>query len=171
MRTAALLMVVCVAGGEVEAQSSSEARDGIAAGVAVGAGLEGAGAWLVTGARLSTPLGSRVALDVDAKHITGGSNRFSRIPRAYAGQVRIGRPRDANGVTRHWIVGLQWFDVTKFDGAGRRLGREHSSALVVGRGSDQIFANGLRVAEELTFSGGDGFLVLASVTVQFRLRR
>jgi len=35
----------------------------------------------------------------------------------------------------------------------------------------QIFANGLRVAEELTFSGGDGFLLLPSVTVQFRLRR
>jgi hypothetical protein len=171
MKTAAVLVAVCLAAGEARAQSSSELRDGVAAGVTVGAGLEGAGPWLLTGARLSSSLGSRVALDVDAKHITGGSNRFSRIRRAYAGQLRLGRPREATGVSRHWIVGLQWFDVTTFDGAGRPFGHGYSSALMVGRGWDQIFASGLRVAEELTFSGGDGFLISASVTMQFRLRR
>jgi len=131
--------------------------------------LEGGGPWLMTGLRISTPLGSRAGLDVESGAIFGGKTVFSSITSFNALQLRLMRTRRADdGRARAWLVGLFHVPVHPSRSAARR---RDEVMLTIGRAWDQVYRNGARLSGEVGFRGGVGYMVYATVSVQAGTRR
>jgi len=97
------------------------------------------------GVRLSAPLGARVGVDLDAGRVYGASSKYADIRRFYAGQLRFTRSRSADNVSRYWLGGLKYFKTTKLDGQGGVVNHQPHSALSIGHGWSQVWANGVAV--------------------------
>ena len=145
-------------------------REGIAFGAVASPALEGGGPWFMPALRLSVPAGPRYGVDVDIGRIHGGSSKYARIRRYEAVQLRFNRKTsEADGLVRYWLVGLQRLHITKLDGEGTVTRQKHDVPLVVGRGWSQPFRSGARLAAEVAGGGGNGFIVMLSVGVQWGL--
>ena len=151
--------------------ASSETRDTpherVAFGLVANVALEGSGPWLAPGLRVTMPFGARAALDVESSAVFGGGTPYGSITSFLAANIRLHRgSRKDDGSGRSWIVGLRHYPIS-------RQGHAHSSdlALTLGHGWDQVFASGRRVAGEVGFSGGSGFLFFATIVVTFPLHR
>ncbi len=178
MRVFMCVVIVLAAGANaLHAQTGAAAapvppREGIAFGAVASPALEGGGPWFMPALRLSVPAGPRCGVDVDIGRIYGGSNKYARIRRYEAVQLRFGRKTsEEDGVARYWLVGLQRLHVTKFDGKGTVTRQRYDVPLVIGRGWRQPYRSGARLSTEVAGGGGTGFIVLISVGVQWSLAR
>ena len=174
LRRGCLVATVALAGPanaqDVTPQSHSAfPRGELAIGAVITPALEGAGPWFMPAIRLSAPLGSTLAIDLDAGRIYGGINKYAEIERFYAAQIRFVREPLRSDTTRgYWLVGPLYLPITKLDGKGNFVRRKASTFLTVGRGWDQLFQNGSRFTGELGFSGGEGFIFYARAGLQWR---
>jgi hypothetical protein len=155
--------------------ASEPARDGVALGASLTPALAGElGFW--PSARVSTPLGSRIALDLDAGRLYPAENGYFSTRAFYAVQFRFLRaPRDERGSARFWIFGSEYIRGSELDGDGN-VTDPHAGigAIRIAYGGDRLYANGTRTAAEVGVIGGGsaaptGFY--ASVTVQWLPRR
>jgi hypothetical protein len=173
MRTlACLLASLAMAAGAYGQGAPSESAGPPSAWIAIGGiavpAWEGGGPWFMPGVRLSAPLGARVGVDLDAGGVYGASSKYADIRRFYAGQLRVTRrSRSVDNVPRYWLGGLKYFKTTKLDGHGSVVNHQPHTALSIGHGWSQVWANGTRVVNEIGFSGGDGFMVYTTVGVQW----
>ncbi len=118
--------------------------------------------------RVSAPLGTRLGLDIDAGRVFGASSKYADIRSFYAAQMRYSRtsrPPDDDG--RYWLAGLTCLNSTKLDGQGGVVNHTPHMALSVGHGWSHVSGSGIRAFNEIGFSGGDGFMVYASLGVQW----
>ena len=145
-------------------------RESFAVGLLATPALEGGGPWFMPTVRISAPLGAKHSVDLDAGRIFGGSNDYAEMRTFVAGQIRFPRKsREGRADARYWLVGLKYLRMKKLDGQGAFLSHNPDTALTVGHGWKQTFRNGLRAVNELGFSGGRGFMVYASIGVQWGL--
>lgn len=143
-------------------------REGFAFGISLSPALEGSGPWFLPGYRLTAPLGAKAALDLDAGIILGGSGMYTGIHGFYASKVRFARkPRRPAGSTSYWLTGLTFLQGTKIDSAGNPIGNRTYNALTIGHGWNEVFRNGGRITGEVGFSGGEGYMLHATLAVQF----
>jgi hypothetical protein len=148
--------------------SEAPQRESFAVGLLATPALEGGGPWFMPTVRISAPLGAKHSVDLDAGRIFGGSNDYAEIRTFVAGQIRFARKsREARADARYWLVGLKYLSMKQLDGQGTFLRHNPDTALTVGHGWKQTFRNGLRAVNELGFSGGRGFIVYASIGVQW----
>jgi hypothetical protein len=171
MRNALLLLLLLGYAGPAAAQPP-------AVGIQITPALDGfTNAWLMTGVRFSAPLGSRLGIDVEAGRILGGTTDLpssSAIARvhvrsSYSSQMRFMRgERRPDGTGRYFLAGLQLLAVEKFDQGGALASDELTSAVLLGFGFDQLFANRTRVSAEVGLSGGDGFIPYLAIGIQWR---
>jgi hypothetical protein len=127
-------------------------------------------------ARVSTPIGRRIALDLDAGRMYPAENGYFSTRAFYAVQFRFLRaPRDDGGSRRFWIVGPAYIRGSDLDGDGH-VTDPHAGigAIRIAYGGDRLYSNGMRTAAEIGVIGGGssaptGFY--ASVAVQWRPRR
>lgn len=165
---AGLAMAAGAYGQDAPSESAGPPSEGITIGGIAVPAWEGGGPWFMPGVRLSAPLGARVGVDFDAGRVYGASSKYADIRRFYAGQLRfIRRTTSADNVSRYWLGGLTYFKTTKLDGQGGVVNHQPHTALSIGHGWSQAWANGTRVVNEIGFSGGDGFMVYATVGVQW----
>jgi hypothetical protein len=142
-------------------------RERISFGVVTNFALEGSGPWLAPGLRVTVPLGKRAAFDAESSAVFGGKTGFGSINSFMAANLRLFRgSRQGDGTGRSWIAGLRYYPITRQGAA-----RSSDVALTLGHGWDQVFASGRRVAGEIGFSGGSGFLFFATIAVMFPLHR
>jgi hypothetical protein len=168
---ACFLVVVAVhAGAEASgapAGSAAPLQEGLAVGLLATPAREGGGPWFLPAVRVSAPLGAKRGVDFDAGRIFGGSNKYADIRRFYAGQFRFRRADQEDAMGRYWLVGLMFMSITKLDGQGGVRDKKPYAALSIGHGWNQAFPNGTRAVSELGFSGGEGFMVYATIGVQW----
>lgn len=144
-------------------------RGELAIGAVVTPALEGGGPWFMPAVRLSAPLGSKLAIDLDAGRIFGGINKYAEFQRFYGAQIRFVRSELRSDASRgYWLVGPLYLPFTKLDGKGNFVRRKSTTFLTVGRGWDQLFQNGSRFTGEIGLSEGDGFIFYARAGVQWR---
>jgi hypothetical protein len=174
MRTLVFSIIFLATGVTASAQNDipptavPAVRERISLGALATPALEGAGPWFMPAVRLSLPLGSRHGVDLDGGRIYGGSNKYADIRTFYAAQIRFLRgARLADGSARYWLAGLKYLAITKLDGAGSVVKKKADVPATFGHGWSQVFRNGARVANEIGFSGGNGFMFYASVGVQW----
>ena len=158
--------------------AASTPKDSIAIGIQITPMLDGfVDPWLKAGVRFSVPLGARLGIDVEAGRILGGKTDLPdssdhavvQIRSFYSSQMRFVRgTRQADGSGRYFLAGLQLLTVEKFDHDGVRVVDELSSALLLGFGVDQLFANRTRLVTELGISGGDAISPYMTICVQWR---
>ena len=184
MRWPLLILLVLGFSKSVTAQApvdpaAAPPRDGIAIGVQITPTLDGfVDPWLKWGLRFSAPLGARVGIDLEATRILGATTEFPdssdigvvHVRSSYSSRMRVTRgPRQADGTGRYFLAGLQWLRVEKFDHDGVRVADDLSSAVLLGFGFDQLFANRTRLVTELGISGGDAISPYLAIAVQWRL--
>ena len=146
-------------------------RERFSVGVVATPALEGGGAWFIPAIRLSGPVRGRIGFDVDGGRVVGGTNALVTITSQYLGRVRFMRgTRSETGNGSYWAVGIQYFPATKVEPNGNRR-RRHYTALAVGRGWDYVSPRGFLAINEIGFSGGEGYLVYASIGVGWTPRR
>lgn len=174
MRTHILFLAALALTGVAYAQDGT-ARPGafprgeLAIGAVITPALEGGGPWFMPAIRLSAPLGSKLAIDVDAGRIFGGVNKYAEIQRFYGAQIRFLRSELRSDSTRgYWLVGPLYLPFTKLDGKGNFVRHTSTTFLTVGHGWDQLFPSGSRLNGEIGLSGGDGFIFYARAGVQWR---
>jgi hypothetical protein len=179
MRIAGALCVIACAASTAQAQPPSE---GVAIGVVATPALDGfTDFWFMPAVRISASLGSRLAIDLDAGRVFGGTIKFAsplrdstaaiRAHHFYAGQLRLlTARRRSDGGSTYWLVGVHHMATKRFDRDGNLVGREPAGGGVLGFGSDQVFANRTRVSAEIGISGPDGFRPFLAVGVQYPLR-
>jgi hypothetical protein len=186
MRTLLLVLLMLGFTSRAAARSPIEPaatapRDSIAIGIQITPMLDGfVDPWLKAGVRFSAPLGARLGIDVEAGRILGGKTELPdsgeqavvQIRSFYSSHMRFVRgTRQADGSGRYILAGLQLLTVEGFDHDGVRVVDELSSALLLGLGFDQLFANRTRVVVELGVSGGDAISPYMAIGVQWRLGR
>lgn len=173
MKSALLLIFVLGVPTEASAQDvPAQSRDYISIGASATPALEGGGLWFMPGLRVTGRFSERVGLDIDASRVVGSSNAYSEITQLYQARLMFFRtPSKSVGIDRYWFVGPEYMRGTKRDGHGNAIRSESHTAGAVGLGLSQSFRNRSRVATEIGFSGGDGFMLFASVIVQYGTRR
>lgn len=170
----ALLVPAGAAAQPLAPDPDTTPRDSFALGVSLSPALAGGvGFWPTV--RAGAPLGTRVAVDLDAGRMFPANNGYFSTRRYYALQVRLLRsPRNAGGSSRFWSVGPAFIVGSDLDGHGlvtdpyARIG-----AIRVAYGGDRIYPNGMRVAGEIGVIGGGSSAptgVFASLTVQWQPR-
>ena len=173
MRTLACFLAVLLTTASAHAQdepadSAGPPREGISLGAVAIPALEGGGPWFMSAIRVSAPIGARVGVDIDAGRVFGASSKYADIRSFYAGQIRFIRTRRRpDDVARYWLTGLTYLNSTKLDGHGGAVNHKPHTALSIGHGWSYVSDNGVRAVNEIGFSGGDGFMVYASVGVQW----
>ncbi len=173
MRTLACVLAALITTASARAQDESPdvaviPRERISLGAVAIPALEGGGPWFMPAARVSAPLGARVGVDLDAGLVFGASSRYADIRSFYAGQVRyIRTSRRTDDVARYWLAGLTYLNSTKLDGHGGVRNHKPHMALSIGHGWSHSSANGTRAFNEVGFSGGDGFMLYASLGIQW----
>jgi hypothetical protein len=141
--------------------------EGPAIGLTATPALEGGGPWFMPGVRLSLPLGGRHAIDLEGGRILGATGEFARIRTYYASQVRFMRPPSREGRGRYWLAGLRYIDRARlFPTRDLEAVEDPDVALTVGYGWNQRRRR-LRTVQEVGFSGGEGFLVYATLGLQW----
>jgi hypothetical protein len=145
------------------AQTQQAPREAVAAGAIVTPALEGGGPWLLAGAKVNSRLTERFGLSVEADRIWGSKNQFSELTQSYTASMLIYSRRASDDRTAsYWFVGPQLIRGRHFKPAESTS----HSALTIGHGWSQLSGRHLRVAGEIGFSGGDGYMVFGSVVVQ-----
>lgn len=173
MRILACFLAVLIMTASAHAQDEPSdspviPRERISLGAVAIPALEGGGPWFMPAVRLSAPLGVRVGVDIDAGRVFGASSKYADIRSFYAGQIRyIRTSRTADDVARYWLAGLTYLNSTKLDGRGGVLNHKPHMALSIGHGWSHLSENGTRAVNEIGFSGGDGFMVYASLGMQW----
>jgi hypothetical protein len=144
-------------------------RGELAIGAVITPALEGGGPWFMPAIRLSAPLGSNRAIDLDAGRIYGGINKYAEIERFYSAQIRFLRSELRSDTARgYWLIGPLYLPITKLDGKGNFVRRKSTTFMTVGRGWDQLIQSGSRLTAETGVSLGDGFIFYAKAGVQYR---
>jgi hypothetical protein len=173
-----VLILVLLPSAQAAAMQSEEStprppqRDGFAIGVLATPALEGGGPWFMPAVRVSAPLGTRHAVDVDGGAIYLATNRFAEIKSFVAAQLRFARaPRDTSTTARYWLAGLRYVPIKKSTGDAGAYHRTEDLAVLVGHGWKETFANGTRVLSEIGFAGGSGFMAYITIGLQFGARR
>ena len=169
-----LLIPAGAAAQALAAEPDTTLRDSFALGVSLSPALAGAvGFWPTV--RVGVPLGTRIAVDLDAGPMFPADNGYFSTRRYYGLQVRLlRRPRDAGGSSRFWSVGPALIVGSDLDGHGlvtdpyARIG-----AMRVAYGGDRIYSNGTRAAGEIGVIGGGSSAptgVFASLIMQWQPR-
>jgi hypothetical protein len=169
-----LLIPTGAAAQALDTEPDPPLRDSLALGVSLCPALAGGvGFWPTF--RVGAPLGTRIAVDLDAGRMFPADNGYFSTRRYYALQFRfLRRPRDAKGSSRFWLVGPALMIGSDLDGHGlvtdpyARIG-----AIRVAYGGDRIYSNGMRAAGEIGAIGGGSSAptgVFASLIVQWRPR-
>ena len=169
-----LLIPAGAAAQALAAEPDTTLRDSFALGVSLSPALAGGvGFWPTV--RVGAPLGTRIAVDLDAGRMFPADNGYFSTRRYYGLQVRLlRRPRDAGGSSRFWSVGPALIVGSDLDGHGlvtdpyARIG-----AIRVAYGGDRIYSNGTRAAGEIGVIGGGSSAptgVFASLIMQWQPR-
>jgi hypothetical protein len=178
MRTAAWFLMMFAGTGTVQAQTPG---DGVAIGGILSPALDGfSDFWFMPGIRIAVPVGARVAIDFDAGRVLGGRREHSpslpdgistvRADRFYTGQMRVlTARRRGDGGSTYWMIGIHHVGTRRFDRNGVLVSREPAGGGLLGFGSDQLFANGTRLAAEVGIAGPDGFRPFLVIAWQWRL--
>ena len=116
---------------------------------------------------MTAPLGGRVSIDVEAARVFGGRTEYGSITSLLAVNARFLRGhREADGAGRYWLTGARYYPIT-----GANAPFSSDLAATFGHGWDQVFASGKRVAAEVGFSGGRGYLISLTIVVGTPLSR
>ena len=134
-----------------QAPSTEAPSRGVAIGLALTPTWAG-GVEVWPTARLSVPITTRFAFDLDAGRTLPAASRVFRTDAVYGVNVRFVRPlRGSERTKRYWIVGPTWIAGRDLVGANQR----HTiSAFRLGYGGDERIGRGVRVAAEFGIIGG-----------------
>jgi hypothetical protein len=150
-------------------------RDSLAIGVGLAPAVAGGmGFWPTV--RVSTPIGARIGIDVEAGGMFPSDNGYFSTRWFSALQFRfLRKPRDVGGSSWFWVVGPAYIVGSELDGDGR-VTDPHAgiTAIRVAYGGDRIYANGMRAGGEIGVIGGGSSAptgIFASLIVQWRPRR
>jgi hypothetical protein len=159
------------AGGGAPQQDEAPAGKEIAFGVSLTPAWEiPAGLWFTPGIRLSASFGSRLAIDVDAGRLFGADTESEQLRRSFAALIRWkAKTPSGPGSTSFWSVGYARVPITWLrDEPFAQSRKTAHTALLIAHGWEQAVRQ-RRVAAEIGFSGGDGYLLYSTITVQLRL--
>ena len=155
--------------GAARAQAAAEpvqpVRERISVGLATNAALEGSGPWFAPGIRLGVPLTSRVSVDIESSAVFGGRLEppYGSITSFLAVNARrLRNDRASDGTARYWMFGLRY---TPIKWPPDKVEPHDDLAITFGHGWDQIFPSRWRVGGEVGFSGGNGFLLFATIVI------
>ena len=136
MRVATLLILLISFTANGSAQDlvvAPEVRDGLAIGTVLTPAVNGSDPWLLAGLRVSIPIGSRTAIDLDGGRIFGGVSSYGAFGE-YAGIQfrRLRAERTAAGDSTYLIFGVHYLPEEDIDRFGRPAGRKHHVLAVLG---------------------------------------
>ena len=154
MRIVLAIALTLLMSARPSAQDAPSApREGLVVGVMATPALEGGGPWFMPAVRVSAPLGPRMGVDFDVGRIFGGTD----IRSFQAVQLRLLPARRRGPESSYWIVGLMRLNAT----------RSRYTSGTLGRGWSHTYRTGLRLTNEVGFSGGDGYLCFVTAGVQW----
>ena len=168
LNTLVVLVVLglpAVARAQAAAELLQPVRESISLGFATNVALEGSGPWFAPGLRLGVPITSRMSLDIESSAVFGGrlAPPYGSITSFLAVNARRLRDnRASDGTARYWIFGLRY---TPVKWPPEKAEPHDDLAITFGHGWDQIFPSRWRVGGEVGFSGGNGFLLFATLVV------
>jgi hypothetical protein len=169
-RLISLVVLVLVGGSSAAAaQGAAEpaqpSRERISVSLATNVALEGSGPWFAPGLRLGVPLTRRLSVDLESSAVFGGKLEapYGSITSFFALNARrLREDRAPDGTARYWLFGLRY---TPIKWPPEKTQPHDDLAVTFGHGWDQIFPSRWRVGGEIGLSGGNGFLLFATLVI------